>query len=350
MGTLFKLVVAGIIIVVLSGASCELAPGLSIGGGGGGTFGVFKSFDSGKTWEHRVFVKQGKKQPETIAGAHTTAFRFHPNDPEKIYLGTGNAGLWVTENGSESWKSLYPNVSVQDVVIDPKNNIIYFTTSNSIYKSIDDGKTWPVLYLETRKGVFMTALAINDRNELYAGSSTGELLLSVDFGNSWKVVKRFDNLIKKIVIRPGNLSEVFVATADQGIWRTGDGGGTWNDLTISLEKQIKGAKAYRDMAIDLNSPRIVYASHSGIMISIDNGETWLSPLNLLTAPDTVDISTLAMDVRDSKIMFYTTGRTLYRTFSGGDRWETISLPGTGRPTALVVHPRASGILYLGESK
>jgi len=340
-----------VLAALLSGASCELLPGVSVGGGGGGgTFGVFKSFDSGKTWESRVFVRQGKKAPETIAGANVTTFRFDPNNPEKVYIGTSNAGLWVTENGSESWRQLYPDVSIQDVVLDPKNNIIYFATANSIYKSIDDGKTWPVLYLETRKGVAITALALNDKNALYAGSSNGELLFSSDFGTSWKVVRRFENHIRRVSIRPGNVNELFVATADRGIWRSSDSGATWNDILIPLEKEYKNIRAFRDVVFDPNSQRIAYAARFGIFLSTDNGATWGRPLTLLTAPDTVDIGNLAVSPRDPNILFYTVGRTLYRTFSAGDRWETIALPGTGRPTALVAHPRDRGVLYLGESR
>ncbi len=346
--TLSSLVSIGLL---LSGASCELLPGMSVGGGGGGgAFGVFKSFDSGKTWEHRVFVRQGKKAPETISGAHVTAFRFDPNNADKVYIGTANTGLWVTENGSESWKQLYPNAAIQDFVLDAKNSIIYFATANSIYKSIDDGKTWPVLYLETRKGVAITSLALNDKNELYAGSSNGELLLSSDYGNSWKVLRRFENHIHRVVIRPGSVSELFVVTADRGIWRSSDSGTTWVDILIPLEKEYKNIRAYRDLVIDPVSQRITYATRYGIFISTDSGVTWGKPLALLTAPDTVDIGTLVASSRDPKLLLYTVGRTLYRTFSGGDRWETISLPGTGRPTALVAHPRDPGILYLGESK
>lgn len=351
MFTWSKLFAVLFVVFALSGASCEIAPGLSVGGGGGGgSFGVFKSFDSGKTWEQRVFVKQGKKAPETINGAFVTSFRFDPNNADKVYIGTANTGLWVTENGSESWRSLYPNVAIQDFILDAKNNIVYFATANSIYKSIDDGKTWPVLYLETRKGVAITSLALNAKNELYAGSSNGELLLSSDYGNSWKVLRRFENHIHKIAIRPDNASELFVVTADRGVWKSSDSGATWNDILIPLEKEYKNIRAYRSIVVDPTSQRITYAARYGIFISTDNGATWGKPLALLTAPDTVDIGTLVVSSRDPNIITYTVGRTLYRTFSGGDRWETVTLPGSGRPTALIAHPRDPGIVYLGESK
>lgn len=330
--------------ILLSGASC----GVTIGGGGGGSSGVYKSFDKGKTWEQRVFVRQVKKKIETIGSANATVIRLDPDNPDRIYLGTANQGLWFSDDATETWRELYPKANVQDLAIDPKNEIIYFATSNSIYKSLDEGKTWPILYLETRKGVFITSLAVSSKNWLYAGSSNGELLVSSDFGNSWKVLRRFDDSIRKILVRPGNVDELFVGTSARGVWRSADAGLTWIELTSGLERTMRDVKGYRDLILDPASKRIVYASRYGILVSTDNGTTWTA-LSLLSASSTIDVSNLALDSKNPKVLYYTTATTLYRSFTAGDRWETITLPAS-RPTVLVVHPRDTGILYVGMSK
>lgn len=328
---------------VLGGAACGLGGGTKTG-----AYGVYKSFDRGKTWEQRVFVRQVKKKIETIGAAHATVIRFDPDDPDRLYLGTANMGLWFSDNASESWRELYPKVAVLDLALDSKNEIIYFATANSIYKSIDEGKTWPILYLETRKDVTITSLAVGAKNEIYAGSSNGELLVSADFGNSWKVLKRFNDMIKKVLTRPTSPSEIFVGTAGSGIWRSRDTGATWVELTAGMEREMRSVKSYRDFVVDPASAKMVYASRYGILVSSDSGNTW-KVLSLLSAPDTIDIVNVALDLKDTKVMYYTTVKTLYRTFSSGERWETVTLP-MSRPTTLVVHPKDTGILYTGMSK
>src|SRR5690606_4945713 len=78
-----------------------------------------------------------------------------PNDPNKLYIGAPDGGLWVSPDHGETWEALteyLPSLGVSGIAVDYNNsNIIYIATGDEdasdsygigVYKSTDGGANW----------------------------------------------------------------------------------------------------------------------------------------------------------------------------------------------------------------
>src|SRR5437764_8291745 len=188
------------------------------------------------------------------------------SDPNIIYVGYATGGVFKSENNAVSFEPVfetYNTASIGDIAIHPTNaNVVYVGTGEAnnrqtstfgdgIYKTIDGGKTF------TKLGLTET------------------------------------QTIARIVIDPKNPETVYVASPghlfgpgpDRGVYKTTDGGKTWNKI-----KFIDDDTGFTDIAIDPSNSNTIYAASyqrrrsgccfngggpgSGIWKSIDAGKTW----------------------------------------------------------------------------
>jgi len=187
-----------------------------------------------------------------------------------------------------------------------KPHIIFIAAaSGGIFKSEDNGVTWKAVFDEegTSLSIGDIAIAPVDENIIWAGtgepngrqsSSWGDgVFKSIDGGETWRLMGLSDtHHVGRIVIHPRNPDIVFVAALghlwgpneERGLFRTRDGGKTWDKVLFFNENA--GAV---DVAIEENG-RVVYAAlyqrqrrawgfigggpHSGLYRSQDGGDTW----------------------------------------------------------------------------
>ncbi|MEM8938101.1 MAG: glycosyl hydrolase [Bacteroidota bacterium] len=154
-------------------------------------YGLFKSTDNGKTWEHL-----GLEETH-----HTGRIILHPDNPEIIWVATlghlysenPERGMFKSTDGGKSWnKTLYINerTGIIDVVIHPENpdilvaaawekdrkawNFTEAGTGTAIYRSEDGGNTWSEIpddsgFPDTNgTGRIGLAFAPSDPNIMYA--------------------------------------------------------------------------------------------------------------------------------------------------------------------------------------
>ena len=182
----------------------------------------------------------------------------------------------------------------------------YFgATGGGVWKSTDGANTWaPVFDKDGAPSSGSIAVAVSDPNVVYVG--TGEACIrgnisqgdgvwkSVDAGKSWKNVGLKDSrAIGKVIVNPRNPDIVFVAALghpfgpnmERGVFRTTDGGKTWDKVLYKNENT--GAI---DVAFDPQNANILFASlwqtrrtpwslssggpGSGVYRSTDGGATW----------------------------------------------------------------------------
>ena len=192
----------------------------------------------------------------------------HPTARMTFYFGAVGGGVWKTTDGGAYWENITDG---------------YFTSA----------------------AVGAIAVSTSDPNVIYAG--TGEPTIrgdvsygdgvykSTDGGKTWANVGLADtHHIAQIRIHPTNPDLVYVAAmghafgpnSERGIFRSKDGGATWEKV---LYKSDKAGAA--DLAMDATNPRILYASiyeqvrnfwsltsggpDSGLWKSSDGGDTWV---------------------------------------------------------------------------
>lgn len=236
----------------------------------------------------------------------------------------------------------------------------YFgATGGGVWKSTDGGSTWsPIFDKEGTGSIGSIAVAQSDHNVLYVG--TGEACLrgnisqgdgvykSLDAGKTWKNVGLSDSrAIGKVIIDPDNPDKVFVAAlghpygpnSERGVFRTLDGGKTWDKVLYKDENT--GAV---DVAFDPHNSSIVFAAlwqvhrtswtlddggpGSGIYRSTDGGTTWkrLEEHGLPKGP--YGRIGIAVGANSDRVYALIEAKTpdggLYRSDDGGDTWEFVN--------------------------
>lgn len=348
---------AGLVIaaLVLSGGCISFNGG--DGGPSGTDGGVFKSTDAGNSWVQKVAIATADGSTLSFSGADVLQIVQDPQDPQAVYAATLNNGLLYTYNGGESWNFVrdFARQTVADVAVSYDDKCtLYAAVGNKIFKSDDCSRNWQEVYFDTRTDVLITNVEtewFND-NVIYAGTNTGEVLKSSDFGRSWQTIKRIQGgFVREIMIDANDSRIVYVAT-DKGLFRTPNGGVDWSDdseeTSINLAlREFPNALKIEDIDQDVhNRGTIILATQFGLLRSKDAGQSW-EEIPLITPAGGAAIESLAVDPANGNIIYYGTNTTLYKTVNGGRDWTSQKLP-TGRAAeALIVNKGDSTVLYMG---
>ena len=120
-----------------------------------------------------------------------------------------------------------------------------------------------------------------DSHIMWAGGATGGIWKTTDGGNTWIPVSDFAPVlaINCLVMEPGNPNTLYACTGEQtqnwrgaGIYKTTDGGATWNQLPATTATDFYFVN---NIAISPLAPAHVYAAtNSGLWASMDGGNTW----------------------------------------------------------------------------
>jgi photosystem II stability/assembly factor-like uncharacterized protein len=189
--------------------------------------------------------------------------------------------------------------------------------------------------------------------------------------------------INSIAVAP-NGNRVFVGSAGGGVWRSDDGGLTWNPLT---DHQISlGIGSSHALALDPNNAQTIYAGTTnfgllaqslpraidgaqsrGLLKSADGGDSWVvlgsgvpsgNDGNALTTFSGADINAVIVDPADSQTLYVAAGRALtgglFRSTDGGRNWtagagqtnilaESLALDTSSPPSERVLYAGVKGV-------
>ncbi len=195
----------------------------------GTTTSVFKTIDGGATWQERA-----ERLPQPFAAFQALAI--DPHDPNTLYVGTANRGIFKTTNGAESWRAVNNGLDrgseqqVFAVAVDPVNSQrVYLGTLGTVFASSNGGSTWQATSLANVAAVNALAIDPQDTNTIYAGASSqfGNLVAKTsDAGVNWRAVL-VDGSVTRLRIDPANHETLFGGTSTIGILKSTDGGTTW---------------------------------------------------------------------------------------------------------------------------
>jgi photosystem II stability/assembly factor-like uncharacterized protein len=251
-------------------------------------------------------------------GGRTVAAVGVPQQPNVFYIGVNNGGVWRTNDYGRIWTPLFddqPSGSIGALAVAPSDpNVVYagsgeglqrpdLATGDGMYRSSDAGKTWTHLGLRDAQQIPQIVVDPADPNRLfvavlghpYGPSEERGIFRSTDGGKSFQKVlyrNEFTGGID-VILDPSNAQIVYAALwqAQQGPWenayldgpatglfKSTDGGTTWNELKNGLPD----SKVMGRVGIDVSKsdPKRLYAicgvdaKSGGLYRSNDGGATW----------------------------------------------------------------------------
>lgn len=316
--------------------------------------GVYKTNTKGDKWTQAVLIPTVSGRPKNIGGINVNVLVMDPSDNKAIYWGSDGNGLFYTYDGARSWQPAagLGQKTISAIAVDPNSKcVIYAAAANEVYKSTDCSRSWSRVYFDNSARTRIGAIAVDYYNSanVYIGTSRGEIIKSEDRGGTWRVLERFKNEIKRVIISPNDSRNIFVATKSKGIFRSLDNGGTWGSLKKNL-KEFKSSDSFRELAVLKGKPGLIFlATNYSLLKSADNGDSW-SKIDLITPAKGSNINTLAVNPQNHKEIYYVTNTTFYRSLDGGENWTTKKLPTGGIGWKLLVDPKNSNIIYMGVKK
>lgn len=290
--------------------------------------GLFKSTDAGESWFRLPF-------PYPLN--EFRSLEIHPDNPSIIFT-NGLFYPWKSTDGGETW---YRNiggintvVNIERIVVDPINtNVVYFT-GGSDYKSTDYGENW--VEIRPDSGEAWTngiSIAIDPVNSeivylgRYDSNLTGTCVYkSTNGGLEWTDITPTGltgGFVYDVDVSPINHDTIFVTTMQNGIFRSSDGGESWEEINEGLV--VPNAKV---MVIDPRNGNIYLGVYDdGIYRSINNGDSWQKiSYNVCGAY----CNGIAANWRDPDTVYTSTEAGLFISTDGAQSWDRIFLDSSYR--------------------
>ncbi len=290
-------------------------------------------------------------------------------DPMTYYMGNTGGGLWKTEDGGQLWKNIsdgyFKTSSIGAVAVSESDpNIIYVgmgehapravmtSYGDGVYKSTDAGKTWKNIGLKNTQHISRVVIHPKNPNivfvaaqgALYGPNKERGIFKSVDGGASWNKILYVNNLTgcSELSMDYNNPLVMYAAMWEHqrlpwkvisggpgsGLYKTTDGGVTWNQIHNGLPKE-KGKMA---VAVSRSNSEKVYAlvesdsnkELGGLFVSNNAGKNWskISSDHSLIQRAWYYIELFIDPTDEEKI--YVLNASAQRSIDGGKTWSRIT--------------------------
>ena len=246
-------------------------------------------------------------------------------EPDLYYMGATGGGVWKTTDGGERWSNItddsFKTGSVGSIAVAPSDpNVIYvgmgeadvrgnFSHGDGVYRSRDAGKTWVHVGLDDTRQIGRVIVHPSDPDTVYVAA----------------------------------LGHVFGPNAERGVFRSTDGGETWDKI-----QYVNDRTGAIHIEMDPNNPRVLFASFwrvtrtpwsmesggegSGLYRSTDGGDSWapltgedgeadglpdgtLGKIRVSVSPARRDLVYAIVEADEGGV---------FRSTDGGDSWRKVN--------------------------
>jgi photosystem II stability/assembly factor-like uncharacterized protein len=253
-------------------------------------------------------------------GGRSAAVAGLPGNRETYYFGATGGGVWKTQNGGQSWENVsdgWFGGSVGAVAVSEWDaNVVYVglgektvrgnvSPGDGMWKSTDAGETWTRIGL--RDSQHISRIRIHPKNP--------DLVYAAVMGH------------------------LFGANDERGIYRTKDGGKSW-ERVLFVSREVGAV----DLAMDPTNARILYATFwrvrrtpsalesggegSGLWKSVDGGDTWKEITRNEGLPKgPIGISGITVSPTNNKNLYAIIEAEkggIFRSRDGGEKWSKVN--------------------------
>ena len=331
----------------------------------GPTSGIYRSYNSGDTWEY-LGPTNGLPNPAST-NVGRIGLAISQSNPDILYAiynnGYSYLGLFKTTDFGTTWSDADPDQEIGNgtagfcwyfgqVRIHPTNPDMIYALDVAFMRSSNGGDSWPIIYgysgSPANFHVDHHALAFHPTNPDYLiEGNDGGINISTDAGTNWtKIAELPVTQFYEIGLDANNPLRLYGGTQDNGTLRT---------LTGALNDwgRIYGGDGFY-VIVDHTDPNTIYAEsqYGNLGKSTNGGSSWSGATNGIYG-NTNWSTPVVMDPNNNLVLYYGAER-VFRTTNGASSWSAISpdltpisYPRLGTITTIAVAPSNSNIIWAG---
>ena len=313
--------------------------------------GLFGSKNSGKNWQ----------KIETLSGDTVVALAISPNyqNDSTVAIVTYIRHAFISQDGGKTWRRSNKGLEIPrlsqsfdepdqdprrffDVAFSPNyasDKAIFATILwNNFLKSDNNGESWKIVIPDNPKGQALRGMTIVPSpnfaadKTIYLGTQYGSIFRSTDGGQSFKYLSKLKrhttNEPLSLIISPNfAVDRTLYASGLQGVYKTVDGGKTWQLLTAGTPLDGR----YNDHIRLTISPNyaedntVIAGTDNGFYLTRNSGKSW-EELQSPAYGKNVYIEDVAISpnyASDRTFIVSTRGRGLFKTTDGGKTFNKI---------------------------
>jgi photosystem II stability/assembly factor-like uncharacterized protein len=264
-----------------------------------------------------LFSKVSYREVGPFRGGRSSAVAGSYKNKNVFYFGAANGGVWKTMDGGSNWKNISDKFfggSIGAVTVAPSDESILYVGEGEqtmrgnvteglggMWRSDDAGRTWKNIGLKNTRHIVKIIVHPSNPNiawvaamgHLFGPSEDRGIYKTIDGGKTWNKVLYVNEQsgCSDIVMEPNNPSTLYAGTwhvirtpysmesggVGSGLWKSTDGGETWTN--ISTKKGLPtGVWGIATITVAPSNTEKLYAmvenAKGGLFVSNDAGETW----------------------------------------------------------------------------
>src|SRR3989441_1133124 len=242
--------------------------------------------------------------------------------PGVFYAGLPAGGVWKTTSAGETWSPIFDGITVASSVgaveVAPSDpNVIYvgmgdlisgggINEGNGVYKSVDAGKTWQHLGLDSTRQIPSILVDPHDPNFVMIAAQ-GDGLPRLTGRTS-------------VAVAMNTRAQRMFLIGNFGLYRSDDGGTTWRQMDAADKRIANGQGGYNcGVYVDPKNPDVVYTINTSSYKSTDGGNTFTG---FKGAPGGDDPQQMWIDPTNGQRILMGLDQGAVVTLDGGATWSS----------------------------